>query len=107
MEEVHGILRSIVLMVLNGEECVALQRYPQLKREIVSTASASLDIMREDARKMVSSMVEMERSYLTAEVFREIIASSNAVDDLSEETQVPPPPPPHHTHTHTRTHCIA
>jgi hypothetical protein len=34
---------------------------------------------------MVSQMVEMERSYLTAEVFREILASSHATDDLSED----------------------
>jgi len=30
-------------------------------------------------------LVEMERSYLTAEVFREILASSHAVDELGEE----------------------
>lgn len=34
---------------------------------------------------MVSQMVEMERSYLTAEVFREILASSHATDDLAED----------------------
>jgi hypothetical protein len=40
---------------------------------------------KEEARQMVSQMVEMERSYLTAEVFREILASSHATDDLSED----------------------
>lgn len=87
VEEVHAILRGIVNMVLNSEECGALQRYIVLKREIMTTAAASLDVMRDDARKMVSNMVEMERSYLTAEVFREILASSHAVDELSEEIQ--------------------
>ena len=93
VEEVHAILRGIVNMVLNSEECGALQRYIVLKREIMTTAAASLDGMRDDARKMVSNMVEMERSYLTAEVFREILASSHAVDELSEEIQVRAPPP--------------
>jgi hypothetical protein len=37
---------------------------------------------------MVANMVEMERSYLTAEVFREILASSHAIDELSEEVHV-------------------
>ena len=88
MEEVHAILRAIVNMVLNGEDCVALQRYIVLKREIMTTAAGALDGMRDDARKMVAGMVEMERSYLTAEVFREILASSHAVDELSEEVTV-------------------
>ena len=88
VEEVHAILRAIVNMVLNSEECVALQRYIVLKREIMTTAAAALDGMRDDARKMVAGMVEMERSYLTAEVFREILASSHAVDELSEEVHV-------------------
>jgi len=85
---VHAILRAIVNMVLNGEDCVALQRYIVLKREIMTTAAGALDGMRDDARKMVAGMVEMERSYLTAEVFREILASSHAVDELSEEVHV-------------------
>ncbi len=37
---------------------------------------------------MVGQMVEMERSYLTAEVFREILASTHAVDELSQEVHV-------------------
>lgn len=85
VEEVHAILRQIVGMVLNSQECALLQRYVVLKREIATVASASLEKMKEDARTMVGQMVEMERSYLTAEVFREILASGNAVDELSQE----------------------
>jgi hypothetical protein len=43
---------------------------------------------KEEARQMVSQMVEMERSYLTAEVFREILSSSHATDDLYEDAGV-------------------
>lgn len=46
---------------------------------------------------MVGQMVEMERSYLTAEVFREILASSTATDQLADEAGVVVRPwhPPH------------
>lgn len=43
VEEVHAILRQIVGMVLNGEECSQLQRYIVLKREIATTAAGSLE----------------------------------------------------------------
>jgi dynamin 1-like protein len=85
VEEVHAILRQIVGMVLNGQECSQLQRYIVLKREIATVAAASLEKMKEEARDMVGQMVEMERSYLTAEVFREILASTHAVDEMSAE----------------------
>ena len=38
----------------------------------------------EDARKMVLTMVEMERSYLTAEVFREILQQNGRSDHSGE-----------------------
>ncbi len=73
VEEVHAILRQIVARTLESEECKGLAQYGQLKREIATTGAAALESMKEDARKMVLTMVEMERSYLTAEVFREIL----------------------------------
>jgi hypothetical protein len=187
VEEVHAILRQIVGMVLNSQDCALLQRYIVLKREIATVAAASLEKVlpcdcfrslplaaalisrlsspaeneqlrwhcgrcsqlmvtvhwlsvdsllrftgrwwaagetsnftshavsphmrgfyltglcderanwqgrchvsqfKEDARQMVSQMVEMERSYLTAEVFREILSSSHATDELSEDAGV-------------------
>ncbi len=42
----HAILRQIVGMVLNGEECSKLQRYIVLKREIATVAAASLEKVR-------------------------------------------------------------
>ena len=49
---------------------------------------------------MVGQMVEMERSYLTAEIFREILQSATATDELSEGVNVRPRPlafrPPRH-----------
>ncbi len=40
--EVHHVLRSIVASTINSEDCKNLQQYTSLKREIVTTASASL-----------------------------------------------------------------
>lgn len=42
------------------------------------------DSMKEDARKMVLTMVDMERSYLTADVFRDIISQNGAVDGADQ-----------------------
>lgn len=44
----------------------------------------SADSMKEDARKMVLTMVDMERSYLTADVFRDIISQNAAVDGAEQ-----------------------
>ena len=38
--------------------------------------------------EMVGTIVEMERSYLTAEIFHEILASSTVTDELSREERV-------------------
>ena len=40
--------------------------------------------MKEDARKMVLTMVDMERSYLTADVFRDIISQNGATDGVDQ-----------------------
>ena len=48
-EEVHGILRQVVGMVLNGAACEALQRFPALQREIAGTAAGALAGMRSEA----------------------------------------------------------
>eukprot|EP00891_Asterochloris_glomerata_P004731 jgi/Astpho2/4731/e_gw1.00067.68.1_t len=73
VEEVHAVLRSIVASSINSEDCKSLVQYTGLKRDIVQTAGTALEQMKEEARQMVLTMVDMERSYLTADVFREII----------------------------------
>lgn len=88
VEEVHSILRQIVGMTLNGSSCRPLQQYIVLKREIAACAAANLEKMKENASTMVDNMVEMERSYLTAEVFRDILQSSVVIDDMAEGNHV-------------------
>ena len=51
------------------------------------TSNPEVDVfgpVQEDARKMVLTMVEMERSYLTAEVFREILQQNGRSDHSGE-----------------------
>ena len=69
----HSILRQIVARTIESEECKGLAQFTLLKREIATTAAGALEKMKDDARKMVQTMVEMESSYLTAEVFKEIL----------------------------------
>lgn len=80
VEEVHSILRQIVARTIESEDCKGLAQFSLLKREIATTAATSLEGMREDARKMVQTIVEMESSYLTAEVFKEILQQSSSQD---------------------------
>lgn len=42
VDEVHMVLRQVVDITAKSEDCKALQRYQQLKREIVQTANQSL-----------------------------------------------------------------
>jgi hypothetical protein len=76
VEEVHAILRQIVAKTLDSPECAALAQYAGLRAAIARAASSSLDAFKADARSMVLTLVDMERSYLTAEVFKEILAQS-------------------------------
>ncbi|KAK9812407.1 hypothetical protein WJX73_008699 [Symbiochloris irregularis] len=73
VDEVHAILRKIVALTLQSDDCKGMVQFTHLQRDIARVASEALDVMRLDAKKMVATMVEMERSYLTAEVFKEIL----------------------------------
>jgi Dynamin GTPase effector domain len=58
--------------IAGSDELAALRRYPTLRREIVSAAYRALEKFKDETRRMVSIMVEMERNYITAEYFRTI-----------------------------------
>ncbi|KAL6777453.1 DRP1 [Auxenochlorella protothecoides x Auxenochlorella symbiontica] len=72
VEEVFVLLRRMVDSVAGSEEVRALRRYPTLRREIVTAAYRALERFKEETRRMVNIMVEMERNYITAEYFRAI-----------------------------------
>jgi len=73
VEEVYLILQQLVGTVLSSKDCEGLARYSLLSAEILSQSGLALERMRDDAKAMVVTMVDMEASYLTAEFFREIL----------------------------------
>ncbi|KAL2894996.1 Dynamin-related protein 1C [Bienertia sinuspersici] len=49
-----------------------LKRFPSLQNDIATAANGSLERFREDSRKTVLRLVEMESTYLTVEFFRKL-----------------------------------
>lgn len=54
-----------------------LKRFPSLQAEIAAASNEALENFRDESRKTVSRLVEMESTYLTAEFFRKIHAESD------------------------------
>ena len=77
--QVFVLLRRMVDNIANADEVRALRRYPTLRREIVTAAYSALERFKEETRRMVGIMVEMERNYITAEYFRTIQVGAAAV----------------------------
>lgn len=81
IEQVHQILKHIVTIAINQPACTDLQRFFNLKAEVVAHAAATLDKLRKDADQMVRTLVDMEASYLSASFFREIVAAEASAYD--------------------------
>ncbi|XP_062196872.1 dynamin-2A-like [Phragmites australis] len=67
VDEVHRVLLEIVSAAANATP--GLGRYPQFKREVISIASAALDGFKNEARKMVIALVDMERAFVPPQHF--------------------------------------
>ncbi len=85
VEEVYLILQQLVQTVLQSKECEGLSRYSLLGAEILSQSGLALEKMRDEAKQMVVTMVDMEASYLTAEFFREILRAQDAQLDGQQD----------------------
>ncbi|KAG5628365.1 hypothetical protein H5410_000082 [Solanum commersonii] len=70
VDAVHVILKELVRKSL--AETQELKRFPSLQSDIAAAANDSLDRFRDESRKTVSRLVEMESSYLTVEFFRKL-----------------------------------
>lgn len=74
-----------------------LKRFPTLSADIAAAATEALEKFREEGRKTVLRLVDMESSYLTVEFFRKLHAESDRnMDRNSEknpEKNAPPPGP--------------
>ncbi|KAL0446721.1 UNVERIFIED_CONTAM: Dynamin-related protein 1C [Sesamum latifolium] len=74
VDAVHFILKELVRKSIAATE--ELKRFPTLQSDIAAAANEALERFRDESRKTVLRLVEMESSYLTVEYFRKINAES-------------------------------
>uniref|UniRef100_A0A0D9VY67 GED domain-containing protein n=1 Tax=Leersia perrieri TaxID=77586 RepID=A0A0D9VY67_9ORYZ len=70
VDAVHLVLKELVRRSIAATE--ELKRFPTLQTDIAAAANESLERFREDGRKTVIRLVDMEASYLTVEFFRKL-----------------------------------
>ncbi|WZZ79979.1 hypothetical protein YC2023_100551 [Brassica napus] len=71
VDEVHRVLVDIVSAAANATP--GLGRYPPFKREVVAIASAALDGFKNEAKKMVVALVDMERAFVPPQHFIRLV----------------------------------
>eukprot|EP01018_Ginkgo_biloba_P005819 Gb_19014 [translate_table: standard] len=75
--QVHHILVDIVSSAASATP--GLGRYPPLKKEVVTIASAALDNFRVEAKKMVVALIDMERVYVPPQHFIRLVQRRYAI----------------------------
>ncbi|KAI9099646.1 hypothetical protein K1719_024651 [Acacia pycnantha] len=71
VDEVHRILIDIVSAAANATP--GLGRYPPFKREVVAIATAALEGFKNEAKKMVVALVDMERAFVPPQHFIRLV----------------------------------
>ncbi|KAK6140593.1 hypothetical protein DH2020_025676 [Rehmannia glutinosa] len=69
-DAVHFVLKELVRKSIG--ECQELKRFPSLQSTIAGAANESLEKFRDESKKTVIRLVDMESSYLTVEFFRRL-----------------------------------
>lgn len=69
-DAVHFVLKELVRKSIG--ETQELKRFPTLQAEIAAAANEALERFRDEGRKTVIRLVDMETSYLTVEFFRKL-----------------------------------
>jgi hypothetical protein len=70
VDAVHYVLKELVRKSISETE--ELKRFPSLQVELAAAANSSLEKFREESKKSVIRLVDMESAYLTAEFFRKL-----------------------------------
>lgn len=70
VDAVHFVLKELVRKSI--AETQELKRFPSLAADIAAAATEALERFREESRKTVLRLVEMESSYLTVDFFRKL-----------------------------------
>ncbi|XP_022724496.1 dynamin-2A-like [Durio zibethinus] len=71
VDEVHRVLLDIVSAAANATP--GLGRYAPFKREVLAIASAALDGFKNEAKKMVVALVDMERAFVPPQHFIRLV----------------------------------
>ncbi|KAL3537145.1 hypothetical protein ACH5RR_000511 [Cinchona calisaya] len=69
-DAVHFVLKELVRRSI--AECQELKRFPSLQSTIAGAANEALERFRENGKKTVIRLVDMESSYLTVDFFRRL-----------------------------------
>ncbi|KAJ7298891.1 hypothetical protein O6H91_10G109200 [Diphasiastrum complanatum] len=70
VDAVHFVLKDLVRKAI--VETQELKRFPTLQAELAAAATEALEKFREESRKFISRIVDMEASYLTVDFFRKL-----------------------------------
>ncbi|KAG9140648.1 hypothetical protein Leryth_006842 [Lithospermum erythrorhizon] len=70
VDAVHFVLKELVRKSLG--ECEELKRFPSLEAAIAAAAYESLDRFKDESKKTVLRLVDMEASYLSVDFFRKL-----------------------------------
>lgn len=87
VEEIHRILLEIIELALKTDACRMLTKYGSLATEITNAAVTRLESLKNDSREMVKTLVEMEASYFSANIFRHIM-ELQARSGTSQEARI-------------------
>ncbi|KAK8537343.1 hypothetical protein V6N12_043509 [Hibiscus sabdariffa] len=85
VEKVHFVLKELVRKSI--AETQELKRFPSLQTEIATAANEALEKFRDESRKTVLRLVEMESSYLTADFFRKLNAEPEKITNKKSSTE--------------------
>ncbi|KAJ8755658.1 hypothetical protein K2173_022253 [Erythroxylum novogranatense] len=71
VDEVHRVLVDIVNAAANATP--GLGRYPPFKREVIAIATTALESFKNEAKKMVVALVDMERAFVPPQHFIRLV----------------------------------
>ncbi|XP_047180893.1 phragmoplastin DRP1C-like [Vigna umbellata] len=99
VDAVHLILKELVRKSIAETE--ELKRFPTLQADIAASANDSLERFREESRRTVIRMVDMESGYLTVEFFRKMHLEPEKSSDPKNPNRSTPNP---NVDTHSDSH---
>ncbi|TYJ05453.1 hypothetical protein E1A91_A12G165400v1 [Gossypium mustelinum] len=101
VDAVHYVLKELVRKSI--AETQELKRFPSLQTDIATAANESLEKFRDESRKTILRLVEMESSYLTADFFRKLNAEPEKnLNPSDKKKNAEPDKNPNQSHTGDR-----